>query len=128
VCEGRFDPEGLTDLAGDEDVESDEILAQLRAIRGIGPASAHYLLSFLGRHDRLAIDSSTIAHVARVHTKGKRPTVKQIEKIYARYGKWKNKVWWYEHWLTWGTARQILQESGLERTGRSAHGARNHER
>lgn len=112
VCDGRFDSEGLTDLAGDEAVASDEILAQLRAIHGIGPASAHYLLSFLGRHDRLAIDSSTIAHVARVHTKGKRPTVKQIEKIYARYGKWKNKVWWYEQWLTWGTARQILHESG----------------
>lgn len=114
VCDGRFDPDGLDAMAASDDVSSDEILARLRSIRGVGPATAHYLLSFLGRHDRLAIDSSTIAHVARVHTKGKRPTLKQIEKIYAPYGKWKNKVWWYEHWLTWDTARQILREAGLD--------------
>ena len=116
VCEGRFDPDELDEMAASDDVTSDDILARLRSIRGIGPASAHYLLSFLGRHDRLAIDSSTIAHVARVHLNGKRPTLKQIEKIYAPYGKWKNKVWWYEHWLTWGTAKQILREAGIRDT------------
>ncbi|UCC29209.1 MAG: hypothetical protein JSU86_13515 [Phycisphaerales bacterium] len=113
VCDGRIDPEALTGLARDENVSSDALLAQLRAIRGIGPSSAHYLLSFLGRHDRLAIDSSTIAHVARTHTTGKRPTLKQIERIYAKYGRWKNKVWWYEHWLTWETAEQLVREAGL---------------
>jgi len=119
VCDGRVDPEGLTELARRDDVSSDDLLAQLRAIRGIGPASAHYLLSFLGRHDRLAIDSSTIAHVARVHNKGRRPTLERIERIYARYGKWKNKVWWYEHWLTWDTARQILREARLSANDRA---------
>ena len=116
VCEGRIDPEGLDDLARDVGTGSDELLAQLRAIRGIGPSSASYLLSFLGRHDRLAIDSSTVAHVARTHMKGKRPTLRQIERIYERYGRWKNKVWWYEHWLNWDTARQILREAGLSRS------------
>jgi len=71
------------------------------------------MLSFLGRHDRLAIDSSTITHVARTHTKGKRPTAKQIERIYAPFGRWKNKVWWYEHWLTWETPRELLREAGI---------------
>ena len=51
---------------------------------------------------------------AKVHLNGKRPTLRRMEKIYARYGKWKNKVWWYEHWLTWGTARSIVREAGLE--------------
>lgn len=109
---GRFDPAGLDELAASDDVTSDEILAKLRSIKGIGPASAHYLLSFLGRHDRLAIDSSTFAHVARTHTNGKRPTLKKIERIYAKYGRWRNKVWWYEHWLNWGTARQLVREAG----------------
>ncbi len=113
VCEGRIDPEALTVLARDDDVSSDDILAQLRSIRGVGPTTAHYMLSFLGRHDRLAIDSSTITHVARTHTKGKRPTAKQIERIYAPFGQWKNKVWWYEHWLTWDTATQLLREKGI---------------
>ena len=119
VCEGRFDPEELTRLARDESVDSDDVLARLRAIRGIGPASAHYLLSFLGRHDRLAIDSSTVAHVARTHMNGRRPTLKQIEKIYAGYGRWKNLVWWCEHWLTWGTAEQIIREAGLKLSGQT---------
>ena len=50
----------------------------------------------------------------RSHTKGKRPTVKQIERIYAPYGRWKNKVWSCEHWLTWDTAWQLLREAGMD--------------
>ena len=112
VCDGKNDPELLTEMAGDPDVTNDELLARLRSIHGIGPSSAHYLLSFLGRQDRLSIDSSTIAHVAKTHMKGKRPTLRQIERIYEAYGPWKNLVWWYEHWLNWDTARQLLREAG----------------
>jgi len=113
VCDGRFDPQELDALAASDDVSNEEIIERLRSVRGIGPTSANYLLSFLGRHDRLSIDTATIAHVARVHTKGQKPTLKKIENIYAKYGKWKNKVWWVEHWLSWGTARQILDEAGV---------------
>ncbi len=120
VCEGRFDPEALDELAASDAVTSDELLARLRSIRGIGPSSAHCLLSFLGRHDRLAIDSSTIAHVARTHLNGKRPTPRQIESIYEQYGPWKNLVWWYEHWLTWETGRRIVREAGLAAKGASS--------
>lgn len=118
VCSGRFDPDELDVMAASPDVTSDEILARLRSIRGIGPSSAHYLLSFLGRHDRLAIDSATVAHVARTYTKGRKPTHRKIEKIYERYGRWKNLVWWYEHWLTWGSAKQIVHEAGFDLDGR----------
>lgn len=114
VCKGRFDPDRLDELAKDPAVESDEILALLRSIRGIGPSSAHYLLSFLGRHDRLSIDSATVAHVARTHTRGRKPTHRKIERIYDRYGPWKNRVWWFEHWLQWDTARGLLREAGLD--------------
>lgn len=119
VCDGRFDPQELDVMAAAKEVTSDDILDRLRSIRGIGPTSANYLLSFLGRHDRLAIDTSTIAHVARVHTNGRKPTLKKIEKIYAEYGKWKNKVWWVEHWLTWATAKDILREAGLGSNNRA---------
>ncbi|MGD2109144.1 MAG: hypothetical protein PVI86_07105 [Phycisphaerae bacterium] len=113
VRERRFDPEGLYELAESGDVSSDHILTELRSIKGIGPTGAHYLLSFLGRHDRLAIDSSTIAHVARTHKKGRKPTPKQIEALYAPYGKWQNLVWWCEFWLTWDTARRIIEANNL---------------
>lgn len=110
VCDGRIDPERLDQLAKSDDVSSDDLLTRLRSINGIGPTGAHYLLSFLGRHDRLAIDSSTIAHVARTHMRGRKPTPKQVEAIYKPYGKWKNLVWWCEFWLTWDTAQQVLSE------------------
>ena len=115
VHEGRIDPEALTEMAKSPDVSSAEIMAHLRSIHGIGPSSAHYLLSFLDRHEHLSIDSATIAHVARTHMKGRRPTLRQVEKIYEPYGRWKNRVWWFEHWLTWGTAKQILHEHHLAR-------------
>lgn len=113
VRDGKIDPDEFDKLAASPEVSSEEILAKLRSIRGIGPSSAHYLLSFLGRHDHLSIDSATVAHVARTHTKGRKPSLKRIEKIYERYGKWKNLCWWYEHWLTWETGKQIVQEANL---------------
>lgn len=115
VCDKRFDPDELDELARSPDVSSDDLLDRLRSIRGIGPSSAHYLLSFLGRQDRLSIDSATVAHVARTHTNGRKPTSKKIEQVYAKYGEWKQSVWWYEHWLTWGTAKQILRESSVDK-------------
>ncbi|MCH8241348.1 MAG: hypothetical protein IH897_01905, partial [Planctomycetes bacterium] len=83
VCEGRIDLDALDASARDPHVDSAEILAQLRSIRGIGPSSAHYLLSMMGRHDRLSIDSATVAHVAKTHTHGRKPTLKRIEGTYA---------------------------------------------
>lgn len=113
VCDGGFEPDSLDALAADPAVSSDEIVAQLRSIDGIGPSSANYLLGFLGRHDRLSIDSVTFAHVAATHTKGRKPTRKQIERIYAPFGKWKNLICWSENWLTWATAKGILNEAGV---------------
>lgn len=113
VHEGRMDPEALTVLAADPAISSDDLLAQLRSIHGIGPSSGHYLLSFLGRHDRLAIDSATVAHVARTHFKGRRPTLREIERIYAPFGRWKNLVYWCEHWLTWDTAKALVRDYEL---------------
>jgi len=114
VSDRRFDPDELDAMAASPDVADEELLARLRSIRGIGPSSAHYLLSFLGRHGRVSVDSATIAHVARTHTNGKRPSVKEVERIYDGYGRWRQLAWWFEHWLTWGTAKGILKEHGLE--------------
>ena len=110
----RFDSTELDRLAASDATTTEELLKHLLAIRGIGPSSAHGLLSFLGRHEHLSIDSATVAHVAATHTNGRKPSLKRIQKIYARYGPWKNKVWWFEQWLNWGTAKQILHEAGIE--------------
>lgn len=107
VAGGRFDPDSFEKLAADPDVSSQDLADMFREINGIGPTSANYLIGFVGRHDRLAIDSATYAHVEKHHTRGRKATAKKIERIYAKYGKWKNKAAWLENWLTWGTAREL---------------------
>lgn len=109
LVEGRLcEAEVLAALQEDSTTPA---LRLLRAIRGVGPASAHALLSLMGRHDHLAIDSATVAHVACTHTGGRKPSSKEIEHIYAPYGRWRNLVYWFEHWLTWDTARTMLREN-----------------
>lgn len=104
----QTDPERFVAMANDSGVSSDEIMAELKSIKGIGPASAAGLLSLLGRYDRLSIDSATIAHAAAIHFGGRKPTPREVEKVYEPFGKWKNLVYWCESWMHWHTARAIL--------------------
>jgi 3-methyladenine DNA glycosylase/8-oxoguanine DNA glycosylase len=106
VRSGELDPESYDRLARTEPTEV--LLKELLSIRGIGPTSAHYLLSMLGHYDHLSIDSTAVAHVARAYLGGRRPTCRQIEAVYARFGRWKQLVWWFEQWLTWDSARTII--------------------
>ena len=115
VCDRETDPEALFALGCSADVSSDDLLEHLRPIPGIGPSSAHFLLSTLGRFDRMSIDSATIAFVGRTHFNGRKPTPKQVERLYARFGKWKNLVWWLESWLTWGTGRAMAAQAVTRR-------------
>jgi 3-methyladenine DNA glycosylase/8-oxoguanine DNA glycosylase len=117
VRDGRTEIEELPALVADASVPTEDLFRKMLLVRGIGPTSAHYLLTMLGRFDRLVIDTATVAHVARFHLNGRKPTKQRIERIYARYGRWKNLVYWVEHWLTWGTAAGILRGAGLEPIG-----------
>jgi 3-methyladenine DNA glycosylase/8-oxoguanine DNA glycosylase len=110
VASGRNDPERLLALAERRDVPSEEILSELLAINGIGPSSAHFLLTCLGRHDRLSIDSATVYHVQHIHRGGRKPTNKQIERVYEPFGEWRNLVYWFENWITWTTAREMIAD------------------
>jgi 3-methyladenine DNA glycosylase/8-oxoguanine DNA glycosylase len=84
-----------------------DLRKRLTAFPGIGPTSAKYLRILYGRYDELAIDSAVVAQVAKIHTKGRRPTIKQIERLYERFGPWRARVYWFEQWLTWETAVQL---------------------
>jgi len=106
ALDGTFDPDSLDELARTADTDS--LHKRLLSIRGVGPASAGFLLSLLGHYDRVAIDSWTIAYVAKTHLNGKKPTVKQVEKHFEPYGRWRQLVWWFEQWLTWDTAKSML--------------------
>jgi 3-methyladenine DNA glycosylase/8-oxoguanine DNA glycosylase len=115
VVSGELDTEEFDRMAADPKVSSDEIVKDLREIHGIGLASANGLLGFLGRNDRLSVDSATFANVAKLHTNGRKPTLKKIERIYEPYGDWKHLVCWLENWITWDSAQGIIAESAKSR-------------
>ena len=66
------------------------------------------LVGLPGRYDRVSTDSWTIAYVAENYMTGRKPTVRQVERLYERYGQWRQLVWWFEQWLTWDTAQTML--------------------
>ncbi len=110
VLEGTFDAEDLDVRA--LTASTQELYKRLLSIRGIGPSSANFLLGQLGRHEQMSIDSWTKTYVSRKHFGGRKATVRQIENVYARYGRWRNLVWWFEQWMEWDTARSMLAEGG----------------
>jgi 3-methyladenine DNA glycosylase/8-oxoguanine DNA glycosylase len=108
IVQREFDPDELDRMAVSAD--TDDIFRVLCGIKGVGPASAGFLLSQLGRHERMSIDSATVAFVGRKYFNGKKPTPKQIERVFNSFGRWKGLVWWFEQWLEWETARTMLRD------------------
>lgn len=112
VEQGKFDPQELDTLASSA-APTDDLYDRLLSLGGIGPSSAGFLLSLLGRFDRMSIDSATLSFVGDRYFSGRKPTPKQVQAVYEPYGRWKNLVWWFEHWLTWETAKEMVD--GLQK-------------
>ncbi len=111
VQDGSFDAGTLDDFA--RRASGEELYRRLTSIRGIGPASAHFLMGQLGCYERLSIDSWTVSYVSRTYFNGRRVSNKQIERVYAPFGRWRHLVWWFEQWLGWDTARSMLRDAGV---------------
>ena len=72
---------------------------ELMTIKGVGPASAAYLLTMLGHYDHLILDSATTAFLVRTFFKGKTPTRKRIERQFASLGRWRGLGLWFSFFL-----------------------------
>ncbi|UCG76390.1 MAG: DNA-3-methyladenine glycosylase 2 family protein [Gemmatimonadota bacterium] len=95
--------EGSLDLGP---IERQELAApQLRkaflSVKGIGPATADYLMILNGFTDRLSIDSAVYAYVTDRHFGGRRPAAAEIERLYEPYGEWRALAYWFEALLEW---------------------------
>ena len=93
---GALDLDAI-DAAARKMTES-ELYKALIALKGVGKSSAHFLMNLLGHYDHLPVDSATYAYAKRELFNGKRPTEKQIRKLFARYGKWQSLAYWYGRW------------------------------
>ena len=98
VASGSLDVESwLT-----SDLPVDELLKEMKSVKGVGNYAAENLLKLLGRYDGLALDSWTRAQFARARNHGRVANDKKISRFYARFDSWRGLVLWCDmtrHWL-----------------------------
>jgi 3-methyladenine DNA glycosylase/8-oxoguanine DNA glycosylase len=95
--------EGSLDLGPIErrELGPEELRKAFLAIKGIGQATADYLMILNGFADRLSIDSAVYAYVTDRHFGGRRPSAAEIEKLYEPYGEWRALAYWFEALQEW---------------------------
>jgi 3-methyladenine DNA glycosylase/8-oxoguanine DNA glycosylase len=91
VAEGRLDLEALAD----PELPDAEVAVRLLALPGVGPyAAAHVMLTALGHHSRLVLDSWTRPTYSKLS--GARRALKDatIERRFKRFGRWAGLAFW----------------------------------
>jgi 3-methyladenine DNA glycosylase/8-oxoguanine DNA glycosylase len=75
-----------------------ELRQEFLKIRGVGPYAAANLLMLLGRHDFIPIDSWALKVVSHEWYRGKPVTAKEVERRFAKWGKFKGLAYWFWDW------------------------------
>jgi len=81
---------------------TDDLLKEMKTIKGVGNYAAENLLKLIGRYDGLALDSWTRAQFARTHNHGRVASDKKILRFYSRFSSWRGLALWCDmtrHWL-----------------------------
>ena len=98
VASGALDVESWSS----SDLPVDELLKEMKSVKGVGNYAAENLLKLIGRYDGLALDSWTRAQFARARNNGRVASDKKIARFYARFNSWRGLVLWCDmtrHWL-----------------------------
>jgi len=80
----------------------DELIKEMKSVKGVGNYAAENLLKLIGRYDGLALDSWTRAQFARARNRGRAASDKKISRFYAGFTSWRGLVLWCDmtrHWL-----------------------------
>jgi 3-methyladenine DNA glycosylase/8-oxoguanine DNA glycosylase len=81
---------------------TDELIKEMKSVKGVGNYAAENLLKLIGRYDGLALDSWTRAEFARIRNHGRAASDKKIGRYYARFNTWRGLALWCDmtrHWL-----------------------------
>jgi len=95
--------------SGSLDVESwltselpvDELIKEMKSVKGVGNYAAENLLKLIGRYDGLALDSWTRAQFARLRNNGRVASDTKIARFYARFTSWRGLVLWCDMTHDW---------------------------
>lgn len=96
--------------AGELNVESwltnegplNDLIKEMKSVKGVGNYAAENLLKLIGRYDGLALDSWTRAQFARARNNGRVASDKKILRFYSRFNSWRGLALWCDmtrHWL-----------------------------
>jgi len=81
---------------------TDELIKEMKAVKGVGNYAAENLLKLVGRYDGLALDSWTRAQFAKSRNHGRAASDQKILRYYARFQSWRGLALWCDmtrHWL-----------------------------
>ena len=92
--EGSLNLEGLKDSS----LETAELRHLLKSIKGIGDYASAHILALLGRYDYLGIDTWARRLVSRRFFGGEPVSSKQVEEVFAPFGKWNYLAYWFWDW------------------------------
>ncbi len=99
VLDGSLDLAGLDGSASS--LSGDEVFRRLKELPGIGPATAAYLMTFLGHYDRATVDSATVAFAAEHYFRGEKRSPKVVAALFEHYRPYRALGAWAEVWSTW---------------------------
>jgi hypothetical protein len=72
-----------------------ELRKELLKLPGIGPYAAATLLGLLSRHDFIGVDTEAVSQVSKAFYGGQPVGEKEINAVFARWGKYKSLAYWF---------------------------------
>ncbi len=94
VTSGKFDLEQLKDGAR----PMEDVRRMLLALPGIGPYAAATLLGILERYDYIGVDTEAMSAVSKAFYGGQPVGPKEIDAVFARWGRFKSLAYWFWDW------------------------------
>jgi 3-methyladenine DNA glycosylase/8-oxoguanine DNA glycosylase len=92
----------------------EEAMQILLSVRGVGKATARYLLMVWGYPGEIAVDSSVYLYCRRERFGGRAPTEREILALFDSYRPWQAYAYWFEflpwakrHWDLNGQPREV---------------------
>ncbi len=107
LCERAARGDAEAERVQNGEVRGAELLTFFVGYRGIGKITARYLAALYGYFGELAVDSAVIAYMAKTHFGGRRPTEKEVQDHYGRFGEWRYLAYWMEFVLNRGWVPEV---------------------
>ena len=92
--------DGDLDLARleDDELDSDTLYKELRAIKGIGDYAASSILMLLGHTERIPVDSWARKLISTHFYGGEKITDQQAAGAFSEFGRWRGMAFWFYDW------------------------------